>query len=90
MIVDLLGSLDGRELGTNVVNELGLCDGKVLGTTFGSLYGILLGTYDGTVLRSLEVSTEEIIEGEFEVSLLGARLVSLDLIELGADDVNAL
>ena len=35
-----IGSLDGIEIGTNVVNELGLSDGKVLGRTLGALFGL--------------------------------------------------
>ena len=60
-----LGSLDGLELGINVVNELGLYDGKVIGTTLVDLYGLSLSTYDVTVLIYLVGSTEWIIEGNF-------------------------
>ena len=44
LLCDLLGSIDGIELGTNVDNALGFSDGKVLVTTLGSLDGLSLGT----------------------------------------------
>ena len=37
---DLLGSLDGLELGTNFGNELGFSDGKVRGRTLGDMVGL--------------------------------------------------
>ena len=45
--------------------------GEFLGKTIGVLCGLSLGTYDGTVIRSLEGSTEVILEVNFEGLLLG-------------------
>ena len=58
--------------------------------TLGALDGISLDTYDGIVLIFLEGSTEETSKGKLGVLLLGCLRVSLNILALGTDDINAL
>ena len=55
-----------------------------------SLDSLSLGLYDVTVLRFLEGSTEGTSEGNHDGFLPSAGLVSLDVLEIGTDDGNAI
>ena len=46
LIGDLLGAVDGIQLGANEWTELGFWYRRMFGTTFGAMEGILLGKSD--------------------------------------------
>ena len=60
LIVDSLGSTDGKVIGSDECIKLGSTDGKFLGTILGNVDGIILGLDVGTELVYLDGSFDNI------------------------------
>ena len=86
MLGDLLGSTDGKVLGSYEGIKLGLSGGKVLGTILGNVYVIILGMDVGTELVSLDGLFDGSNDGKLERLFLGDSLEYTDGKLIGSDE----